>query len=567
MSTRFCQLFRTHRVVVSWICLLLGIRLLAAIRHRYDIDEAQNLHLAYGWLNGEWPYRDRFDNHAPLFSMLFLPLAALFGETPHIVLFARLALFPVGLCVLWLVYRIGKELTTEELSLWAVAFCLALADWSLKSVEFRPDVLWAFFWCLAVWIFIRQCREPSGRGFFGLGIVLGLALCTSIKTTFLVPALAIGWLTAWFGSETFRVRFSIARAAWLMQAAGAGLLLPPVILFGWMISNGAPWNTIWFCLFEVNRTPLDWARIVTGLALAPVVIGCGLLLLRGKSMESTLSATAAVATGSYLLALLAFAPEVRKQTLLVAYPLLILLACRYMAFARWPLKFPTPRQGAGLMCAVTLVHLGFESDLWNDGLRSHRQLLKQVLALTDNDDFLMDGRGETIFAKRPIYLAFVDVVSRGIESKRLEEPAPDILRTTGTAVVIGDLNGFPKELRQYVKKHYLLVCGGGLRIAGQILEPTWQDGRWIARAYVEVPAEYVVVRAGRIVESRRVERSGVQAFDLGSNRSVALLLWSKAWDAGIIPCVNELGLGTGTKVDVLRLPGARPTRANLTCAR
>ena len=53
MSTRFCQLFRKHRVVVSWICLLLGIRLLAAIRHRYDIDEAQNLHLVYGWLIDE----------------------------------------------------------------------------------------------------------------------------------------------------------------------------------------------------------------------------------------------------------------------------------------------------------------------------------------------------------------------------------------------------------------------------------------------------------------------------------------------------------------------------------
>jgi Dolichyl-phosphate-mannose-protein mannosyltransferase len=162
-------------------------------RLQADSDESQHLHLIYGWLNGELPYRDRFDNHTPLLYLLFLPLAALAGETPHIILLARIAEFPISLAILALIYLIARRLTDRQVALWTVATVLALADWSLKSLEFRPDVLWSFCWFLAIWVLVEapdsEChkvlcgRSDSRNGtllfhqnhIFGDGLRIGLA--------------------------------------------------------------------------------------------------------------------------------------------------------------------------------------------------------------------------------------------------------------------------------------------------------------------------------------------------------------------------------------------------------
>ena len=52
-------------------------------------------------------------------------------------------------------------------------------------------------WFLAIWILAREPEQLNVRSFFIAGVILGAALCVSIKTTFLVPALALGWIGAW----------------------------------------------------------------------------------------------------------------------------------------------------------------------------------------------------------------------------------------------------------------------------------------------------------------------------------------------------------------------------------
>jgi hypothetical protein len=86
----------------------------AVVQLKADSDEAQHLHMIYGWLSGELPYRDRFDNHTPLLYLIFLPLAALAGETPQIILLARIAEFPISLGMLSLIYLIGRRLADWE---------------------------------------------------------------------------------------------------------------------------------------------------------------------------------------------------------------------------------------------------------------------------------------------------------------------------------------------------------------------------------------------------------------------------------------------------------------------
>ncbi|MFP5248032.1 MAG: hypothetical protein ACLGH0_15160, partial [Thermoanaerobaculia bacterium] len=70
---------RKHERLLLWIAAgtAVVLRLLAYFRYRFDSDEQQHLHVAWGWTAGLVQYRDLFDNHAPLFHILMAPLLAL----------------------------------------------------------------------------------------------------------------------------------------------------------------------------------------------------------------------------------------------------------------------------------------------------------------------------------------------------------------------------------------------------------------------------------------------------------------------------------------------------------
>src|SRR4051812_47530143 len=65
-------------------------RTLAFLRYRFDSDEAQHLHVAWGWTAGLLQYRDVFDNHAPLFHIATAPILAAVGERDDVLLYMRL---------------------------------------------------------------------------------------------------------------------------------------------------------------------------------------------------------------------------------------------------------------------------------------------------------------------------------------------------------------------------------------------------------------------------------------------------------------------------------------------
>jgi hypothetical protein len=239
------------RVPMLLTLVALAMRLALTFRLEVNSDEPQHLHLIYGWLAGEWPYRDRFDNHTPLFHALYTPLAAWLGETPCVVAWARLASWPVALAAGWLFYRLARGLTNATAAAWAVALSLALADWSLKMLEFRPDVLWTALWFGALGCFVGRTGAGRAAGFFGGGLLMGAALAASIKTLLLLPALAIGWLGAWVASGGFRDAFPAGRALRCAAAGGLGLVLIPGATVAAFAGAGAL-DAMRIGLFEMN---------------------------------------------------------------------------------------------------------------------------------------------------------------------------------------------------------------------------------------------------------------------------------------------------------------------------
>lgn len=520
-------------VPLSVIGLLLVVRCVAVFRLGADSDESQHLHIIYGWLAGELPYRDRFDNHTPLLYLMFLPLAALAGETPQIVLLARLAEFPISLATLGLIYLIGRHLADREVSLWTLATTLAFSDWSLKSVEFRPDVLWSFCWFLAIWVLARQSGRLRIKTGFLVGVLLGIALCASIKTTFLVPALVLGWTVAWVICSDLRKANPLGKSLCVVSAGGAGLLIAPSLFFGWFLSQGITVTTLKFCLFEANRADFEPIRILMSVLLVPLVLWLAWMMMRrdipGGSVAIFLGAAI------YTVALIGFSPELRKQSLLPAYPLLILFVWQGVAgFLRR--RKPGALARAGLaVCAVASIHLMVEARLWEDGLGGQRELLEDTLKLTNPGDFLMDRKGETIFRRRPVYLVYQQATVRAIDEGRVADPDPALLTKTGTAVAIGESMGLTDQMRKFLGKNYVPAGDGRLRVAGRSLLFYPEDGRLAARAPIYIPGDYVVLGEGGVLGETRVREAGWHDVDLGGASGPASLFWKRAWEAGFRP--------------------------------
>src|SRR3981081_2311786 len=84
------QMARGERLTLIGIAVLSCVVHAAAyFRYRFDSDEPQHLHVAWGWTAGLVQYRDLFDNHSPLFHLSTAPILALFSERPDIMLCMR----------------------------------------------------------------------------------------------------------------------------------------------------------------------------------------------------------------------------------------------------------------------------------------------------------------------------------------------------------------------------------------------------------------------------------------------------------------------------------------------
>src|SRR3982751_6061911 len=117
---------RSERLLMAAIAMVtLAMRAVAFFRYRFDSDEPQHLHVAWGWTAGLLQYRDLFDNHAPLFHMATAPILRLAGERPDVLLYMRGPMLLLFAVVVWVTYVLGARLYSKRIGLWA-ALLLAL---------------------------------------------------------------------------------------------------------------------------------------------------------------------------------------------------------------------------------------------------------------------------------------------------------------------------------------------------------------------------------------------------------------------------------------------------------
>src|SRR5207245_1845614 len=98
--------------------LMIVIRVVNILHYRFDSDEPQHLHVIWGWARGFVQYRDLFDNHMPLFQIIFAPVYGLIGDRAMVLHIMRFLLLPLGAVSFWCSYRIGALAFSRRVGVW-----------------------------------------------------------------------------------------------------------------------------------------------------------------------------------------------------------------------------------------------------------------------------------------------------------------------------------------------------------------------------------------------------------------------------------------------------------------
>jgi hypothetical protein len=429
-------------------------------------DEPQHAHVAWAWSRGLVPYRDVFDNHAPLFHILFAPVMRALGERPDIMTWLRVGIVPIAVAALAVVAWIARRLWNRDVAFWAVVMLCAIPPYLREAGTFRTDALWAVAW-LATMAFATTGRWSTRRA-LGFGLLLGTSFAVSMKTSLLLGGLAIAWLAVFTSLRTIdrpSLRACVRDAGVILLGAAVvpGLIVAWVGLrgglaamyYGVVVHNVLP---------GVGRTHGTHWRLPLMVLLLAGLAWVVRRVVRASS-DGPLAARRSLVVASalaYTLLLYGTWPLLSRQDMLPSIPLITLgVAAWWQARARgrtaW-LPVPLAILAAGLLLA--------RHPPWTDRLVAERAALADVLAITTVHDPVMDDKGAAIFRMRPFYFALEGITRARIERGLIVDDIPQRLVATNTHVVLSEW--LPPKDAQFVTAHYI-PARNGLMVSGHDL--------------------------------------------------------------------------------------------------
>ncbi|HKO56137.1 MAG TPA: hypothetical protein VJ276_09675 [Thermoanaerobaculia bacterium] len=472
----------------------LVLRGLAFFRYRFDSDEPQHLHVAWGWTAGMVQYRDYFDNHAPLFHMLTAPILALFGERADILLRMR-----APMLLLWLIVSAATFVLARRFgarAAWAVVLLNAMPPFFLKSLEYRTDNLWMAFWMLALVVLVTPNLSPW-RAALG-GLLLGAALATSMKTLLLVVTLAAAALFTW-------------RRANL--AAVAAFPIVPAIVAAYFVHLDA-WKNLVYCVITFNELVK-----VPHLGLRATVYA---IAVGGAAIAWRRTAWVSFAVFVYTATVVCFWNLITPRDFLPILPVVAILASRL------------PRPALIATATIMLASLYYYAERFENRTREHITMMNQVLHLTRPGEPLMDLKGETIYRRRPYYYVFEAITREAIDRALIADTIPEDIVRARCYVVQANGPFFPKRGGEFMDRHFVDV--GRLRAAG-----AWVGG--YDEFEIAVPGPYVVLGEGGEVRGlldgtpytgARELQAGEHHF-MPEKKERLAVLWAPAYARGFSP--------------------------------
>ena len=523
---------------------LVVLHLFYVFRWTFDSDEWQHLHVAWAWTQGLLQYRDVFDNHTPLFHMTTAPIVALFGETPDIIFLMRLAMTPLVLVTLAASALIALRLFGPRAALWTPVVLAAVPVFFFRSIEYRTDALWMALWVLAMAVLLSG--RATGARCFVAGVLLGLAVCTSLKTVLLLFALSLASLmTPWIARSRRPAAVLLAHARLLVPAiAGAALPIAGLLLYfagrdavGFLLDGAIRHNV----LPGLGNWQTPWRRALFipemgGMAL----VAAWLARRRADEARAQRVAVLALTAGAFLAALQTLWPLFTTYDLLVFYPLVVPTVVGAMLPAAASAPPHSWRFPLLAMALLGLVLLGFPP--WKEGVSNDRAFLADVLRLTGPRDPVLDQKGDSIFRPRPSPYVLERITRARLALGLLPERFQEDMIATGTCVAAWRIGRFPDRTLKFLQENFLLV--GHARVAGRILRATASPGDPSGSFDIAIPATYALVSDGGAVSGwlddqpylgpRRLD-PGRHTFKVSFRGSRLAVIWAQAVERGFSP--------------------------------
>jgi hypothetical protein len=520
---------KSERILLwSTAAATLALRALAFFRYRFDTDEQQHLHVAWGWTAGLVQYRDFFDNHAPLFHLLMSPFLALLGERADILLWMRAPMLVLFAGMVWGTYVLARRLYDERVAAWAALLLALFPPFFLKSLEFRTDNLWTALWIAALVVLTSDALSPRRSFFFGL--ILGCAMATSLKTMLLVITLTGAWLvTRFFARPPTPIPFSGPKGRnWLWALTGFAIVPSAIALF--FAASGA-WDSLVFCNFTFNgNLALTRKNLWIGRAIFPFTLATVLWTAwKYRARTGPWRYFFAVSMGIYTVTLAGFWILISPRDFLALMPLAAIFAAAALTHTRNPVR---------ALAAVVIVFgasLWYYADRFENHTRWHTTMMDQALRLTHPGENLIDLKGETIYRKRPFYYAFEAITRAQIAHGIIKDTVPEDVIRTRTYVAQADGPMWPPRARAFLSENFVNL--GRLRAAGQWVH---DDGSFT----IAIPGRYIVldergeargVLDGTMQNGARALPAGGHRFDRARAGESVCVVWAPAFERGFSP--------------------------------
>jgi hypothetical protein len=539
--------------------LMIVIRVVNILHYSFDSDEPQHLHVIWGWARGFVQYRDLFDNHMPLFHMMFAPIFGFIGDRATILYVMRFVLLPMYFVAAWCTYKIGTTLFSKRAGIWAVILAGLYTRYHLISLEFRTDNLWAPLWLLCITVLVTG--PLTVRRALVAGLLLGLCFGVSMKSVLFLLSIAVAALLTLllFGRRNLALSWTHlvqCIAAFVVSTATVPATIMIVFAFKGL------WHDFRYCVFDFNflvpgasQNSLSYRIHLT----LTIIIALPIILYVARRMICATDGAGLafrrvfilMVCTSYFLAFKTFWPVKSHDDDPPFYPLVAVLCSGALLAASTKLisfkwdggqilrRVPVP---AFLAVGEIIVLIAMQP-IWKDRTKRETDLLRNVLTLLKPGDYVLDCKGETVFRQRSVRAVYETITKSAIQRGLILDNAPQRCVETPTCVVATTLiRTFPRDTARFVRRNYLKVTNN-LRIAGKELKSS-ATNPLRCQFEVTIPASYEIISPRENVSGTLdgIPYSGAQFLAAGSHTFEStsparglVLLWSQAVDRHFTP--------------------------------